>query len=267
VNAARSALCTLLCALALPAWAADYTCPDPRSEQIRQALGIRFDLDAGKRTLESCISREWPESSARLSGVWILGIVERRHPSEGGEHVFRLFVARQEGDGYRLQSSYGPFRVLWSEPPRWREGIVDLEVGALESPLVRPAFGVRFRAAHETKMEARWDERLVLFAIDTRLVPFFGTAIRTCDCRIEDEAYPIGCFEQRSCPGKQLSAELSVARSGRSFAITKRLLPAGPSLTYAWGRDAGGREGFRLDPLEPPLAPGVEERLGDARYD
>jgi hypothetical protein len=80
--------------------------------------------------------------------------------------------------------------------------------------------------------------------------------------------YPIGCFEQASCPGKELSGELRIVRSGLSLAIIKLLLPAGPSFTYAWGRDSKGREGFRLDPLDPlPIGPGVEEYpIGDERY-
>ncbi len=224
----RSVVCAWLCALASPAWGADYTCADPRSERIRQALGIQFDLDARQRTLEQCVAQEWPESGARARGIWILGIVERRYSSEGGEYVFRLFVARQEGDGFRLEGRYDGFRVLWPRKPHWEEGIVDFDVREPPSPDGRPAFGVRFRAAYEYKMDAHWTERRVLFASGARLVPLSVTEVRSCDCRVDDEMYPTGCFEQRSCPGTERPGEQN---------------------------------------LEPQIVPGVEEYpAGDQRY-
>ncbi len=57
--------------------------------RIRRALDIRFDdSNAKRRTLDRCISQEWPERTAGEEGLWVLGLSERIYASGRGEREF-----------------------------------------------------------------------------------------------------------------------------------------------------------------------------------
>jgi hypothetical protein len=248
-----------ICAVVGVARASEYRCSDPKAEQIRRALGI--DRAGGERIIDSCIAREWQEPATGSKGLWILGIVERAVPSAiDDEYVFRFFVAREEGKGFVFVRRAVPFRVLWPQPPHWKQSIVGIETVGYTSPRGWPAFGIRLRADFAFKMEARWEERLVLFAMDDQgLDPFFSTTIRKCNCAASrEETYPTPCFEQPACPGVELAATLVQKQKDKRqpYTLTKVIPEKRISLEYTWV--SVDREGLYLDPLEEPLGRGVE---------
>jgi hypothetical protein len=256
-----------ICAVAGPAWTSEYRCLDPKAEQIRQALDIHYDLAEKRRTLECCIAHEWTEQASGAKGLWIFGIVERVYPSLGGEYVFRLYVVRQEEGRFIFVRRARAFRVLWPEAPHWQQTIVGFEAGDLASPLGFPAFGVRLRADYTFKMEARWEERLVLFAMEDLLEPFFSTSIRTCNCDAQgEEAYPTSCFEKPACAGAEVSATLVLKRGDKQqpYTLTKLVPAKKVSLDYTWNSE--GSERLYLDPLEEPIGTGVESCDTDGKY-
>jgi hypothetical protein len=244
---------------------AAYRCADPAAEAVRKSLGVSYDLAARKRTLEMCIARQWPDALSGSKALTILGIVEKVWPSAGGEYVYRLFAARRDGDRFVLVGRSEPFHVAWPQPPKWRERITAIETGDYRG-LGRSVFGIRFRADFSYKMESHWEERLVLFETDRLIEPIFGTGIRVCDCRQDSEAYPAPCFDQPTCPGPAISAELTVVRpdGGLHPTIIKRVPANGLTLQYRW-QDLTS-EGYYLDPFGEPAPLGVE-MYRDPKYD
>jgi hypothetical protein len=243
---------------------AEYRCRDPQAEKIRKALKIHHDLDEKKRTLTQCMAKRWPSEHAGQKDLWILAIAERRWPSEGGEFIFQLFVARQQKESFISYRRSDRFGIKWVNPPRWEQKIAAIHTD-FDKLLSFPVFGVTIRANFGFKMASFWYEKLVLFNVKSLIEPVFSTNTGLCDCRVDDEMYPRVCFGDRHCPGPYSSATISYAKDETSgqTELLKTFDRNGVKLRFKRKEYLG----WYADPLAEPTPPDIiEYEHSDAYY-